>query len=722
MDENKIIAYSFLAHLNNDNVGNGFNDIFIPLVRRTLSKLCNNNKFMGQITDIKEKFKELYGIDIPYPILREMLKRISIEINKSKKGKMVIYRDDAYCIEKYTFEDYEETIQYKKYKIEKLDEIFKKYIEDKALISQYEGRLDIFKFIDRNRTRLSTFLSSDLDNVEEIEKNADIEMDFIKEIRKTDIESYNTLKDIYIGSIISTYIEIDKIDSQTEKMKFIVDTNFIISLLGLHSEESKDTCNKIVDICKKVGYKILISDYTIDEANHILLKIIEGIDTNTIERFRYNSAGYICDKNDITKTDLELKQRRLNEFIAQKGISIVFLKSKYKNESIIKNSEIYKKLEETSYVDTNSILHDAILIDYVSNERAKNAKTFSDMKIWFLTESKKLTYIKSKYNYSEAITTIELVNLLWLMKPTISSEDIFKLGLSNLFAEVIESKQPNKKIIRAIDNNIKKYKGKINDDDIIALGLVVSNSSINSLKDMNKSYEEINEYLKEKEFNEFSKKIKTMKEEQDKLIEEQRKKELLKIEEQHKKENNDKFLSFINILIINDIKNIQEENNKLEYESMDIKNISKRNSDKINKATNFTFRTMGLIIGIVLIIFKNASQEKFITNFVDLLIFVAPIALVELLRPIVQRVNNFINDLVNKKRNVRIKKIRNIMGENNKNIEILNEIKEKLLGSTNIKRDIIELSKQNRYCNGINKLNLLTYIDEQDINEIVKTL
>ena len=221
MDENKIIAYSFLAHLNNDNVGNGFNDIFIPLVRRTLSKLCNNNKFMGQITDIKEKFKELYGIDIPYPILREMLKRISIEINKSKKGKMVIYRDDAYCIEKYTFEDYEETIQYKKYKIEKLDEIFKKYIEDKALISQYEGRLDIFKFIDRNRTRLSTFLSSDLDNVEEIEKNADIEMDFIKEIRKTDIESYNTLKDIYIGSIISTYIEIDKIDSQTEKMKFI---------------------------------------------------------------------------------------------------------------------------------------------------------------------------------------------------------------------------------------------------------------------------------------------------------------------------------------------------------------------------------------------------------------------------------------------------------------------------------------------------------------------
>ena len=174
MDENKIVAYSFLAHLNNDNRGNGFNGIFIPLVKRTLSKLCSNNKLMGQITDIKEKFQELYGLDIPYPMLREMLKSISSEINKNNKGKIIIYKDDAYCIERYTFEDYEETIQNKKYRIEKLDEKFRNYIEDKAIISQYEDKLDIFKFIDRNRTKLSTFLSSDLETIEEISKNADI--------------------------------------------------------------------------------------------------------------------------------------------------------------------------------------------------------------------------------------------------------------------------------------------------------------------------------------------------------------------------------------------------------------------------------------------------------------------------------------------------------------------------------------------------------------------
>ncbi len=85
MEENKVIAYSFLAHLNNDMKGNGFNDIFIPLVKRTLSIMSNNQKNMGQITDIKEEFNNLYKLDIPYPMLKELLKTISIEIKKIMK-------------------------------------------------------------------------------------------------------------------------------------------------------------------------------------------------------------------------------------------------------------------------------------------------------------------------------------------------------------------------------------------------------------------------------------------------------------------------------------------------------------------------------------------------------------------------------------------------------------------------------------------------------------
>lgn len=712
MDEKKIIAYSFLAYLNNDNMGNGFNDIFIPLVKRTLSKLCSNNTCMGLITDIKDKFQELYGLDIPYPVLKEILKSISIEINKSGKGKMALYSDNAYCIEKYTFEDYEETLLYKQYKIERLEKVFQEYIADKAIISQYEDELNIFKFIDRNRAKLSNLLSSDINSMEEINENADVEMEFIKRILETDIDLYNTLKDIYIGSIISTYIEIDKIDIRDERMRFIVDTNFIISLLGLHSIESQDTCNKILDICKKIGYKISISDYTIDETNHMLSKIIEGNTTSIIERYRYNSTQYICDKNNITKTDLELKKRKLHEFFGEKGISIIYLKNKYKDEKIVQNGEIYKRLEQIDYANTNSILHDAILIDYVSNERQRNAKTFSEMKTWLLTESKKLTNIKTRYKYSEAITTDELVNLLWLMKPIISSEDIFKLGLNNLFAEVIEAKQPKRKIIKEIDNNIKKYKEKINDDDIIALGLVVSNSTIDSLKDTNRNYEEINNFLVKGELNKFSEKVKIMKEEQDKYIEEQRKKELEILENKNIEARNNEFANFVGTLIRNNISELQENNNKLEYGLIEINDINKKVNNNIKRGINCISIAITVIVGIILIIIKNASEQEGVINLVDIIMFCVPIILGGGFKLLISKFTKNINELVNKKRKLKYEKIKNDIEQNEKNTELLNDIQQKVKCSSNARKDIIELSNQEQYRAVIDKIQLLTYIKE----------
>ncbi len=332
-------------------------------------------------------------------------------------------------------------------------------------------------------------------------------------------------------------------------MNFIVDTNFIISLMGLHGEENMDTCNKIVDICNRIGYKIKIADITIEETEHILNKIIDGYEKGIIERFRYNSTSNVCERNNITKTDIQYKVRNLMKFLTEKKISIIYLKQKYKNELTIKNGEIYKQLDKIDYTDKKSILHDAIIIDYVSNKRNNGAKKFADLKIWFLTESKKFNEIKTKFKYSEAINTNELVNLLWLIKPVISTDDIFKLGLSNLFAEVIEANQPSKRIIREIDSNINKYKENISDDDIIALGSLVSDISLNKIKNINSQYEEVNELLKNGDYYEFSEKIKEMKGKQEEL----KQIEIDKINKKHNEEKKNEFNNFVNILIDNKI-------------------------------------------------------------------------------------------------------------------------------------------------------------------------
>lgn len=693
MEENKVIAYSFLAHLNNDMKGNGFNDIFIPLVKRTLSIMSNNQKNMGQITDIKEEFNNLYKLDIPYPMLKELLKTISIEIKKNNEGSMELYKDFSYVIKEYTFDNYEETILYKKSKIEKLQEKFKCYIQENAVISQYEGELDLFKFIDRNRTKLSKVLSENNLNIDSISDNADIEMNFIKYLKKNDIELYEVLKDIYIGSIISAYIELDALKAKSEAMNFIVDTNFIISLMGLHGEENMDTCNKIVDICNRIGYKIKIADITIEETEHILNKIIDGYEKGIIERFRYNSTSNVCERNNITKTDIQYKVRNLMKFLTEKKISIIYLKQKYKNELTIKNGEIYKQLDKIDYTDKKSILHDAIIIDYVSNKRNNGAKKFADFKIWFLTESKKFNEIKTKFKYSEAINTNELVNLLWLIKPVISTDDIFKLGLSNLFAEVIEANQPSKRIIREIDSNINKYKENISDDDIIALGSLVSDISLNKIKNINSQYEEVNELLKNGDYYEFSEKIKEMKGKQEEL----KQIEIDKINKKHNEEKKNEFNNFVNILIDNKIYENSQKNLENEYRKID---INKGIEDIRNKTIDIIKRiSIGLIIivAILFIIYKNSTENIFEINFIDIMFFMIPILFSTVFNAKVFGFAENISKKINGRRYKEIEEINKSIKEIEYNSKCLYEIKDILIKAENIEDKINELIVDSKY-------------------------
>lgn len=709
MEENKVVAYSFLAHLNNDMKGNGFNGIFIPLVKRTLAIMSSEGKNMGQISDIKDEFNNLYKLDIPYPMLKELLKTILIEIKNSKEGNMELYKDFSYVIQEFTFDNYEETILYKKSKIDQLEKRFKQYIEENAVISQYEGKLDLFKFIDRNRTKLSRVLSENNSDIGNISDNADIEMEFIKYIKKNDMELYELLKDIYIGSIISAYIEVDNIEAKSEAMNFVVDTNFIISLLGLHGNEDMDTCNKIVDICNRIGYKMKIADITIEETDHILNKIIDGYGNGIIEKCYYNSTNSICERNNITKTDIQYKVRNLSKFLTEKNISIIYLKSKYKNELAIKNGEIYKKLEKINYTDKNSILHDAIIIDYVSGKRNNNAKKFADLKIWFLTESKKFSEVKTKFKYPEAINTNELVNLLWLIKPIISTDDIFKLGLSNLFAEVVESSQPSKRIIREIDSNINKYKQNINDDDIIALGSLVSDISLNKIKTINSEYEKVNELLKNENYSEFSEKIKEMKEKQEEL----KQIEIARIKEKHVEEKKNEFYNFINVIINN--KTSEYNNKNLEYEYQKI-NINKEIED-VNIKTKKTIRNISIalviVIAIIFTIYKNKSNNLFQINFIDITILIVPILFSTIFNSKIFKISEKIARKINNVRYEKIKEINEKIKEIEINSKYLYEIKDILIQNNNPEEKINELLNNEKYAIFIKELRIEDLIKDE---------
>ena len=71
MNKEKAITYSLLTHIRNTGtLAKGPINIFIPLIKRTLSKMNSEGIFKGKsILEIKKASDKLYQIDFPVPVL-----------------------------------------------------------------------------------------------------------------------------------------------------------------------------------------------------------------------------------------------------------------------------------------------------------------------------------------------------------------------------------------------------------------------------------------------------------------------------------------------------------------------------------------------------------------------------------------------------------------------------------------------------------------------------
>ncbi len=82
METKKLITYSLLAHINNTGtLVNGLLDIYVPIVKKSLSDMNRKGVFSGKnISEIQKVVLNLFSIDIPIPVLRNILQIIGNEI------------------------------------------------------------------------------------------------------------------------------------------------------------------------------------------------------------------------------------------------------------------------------------------------------------------------------------------------------------------------------------------------------------------------------------------------------------------------------------------------------------------------------------------------------------------------------------------------------------------------------------------------------------------
>lgn len=468
-NNNRIITYSLLAYINNNNSGiQSSLDIFVPLIKRNLSQLkIEGISRGGSITEIKEIADKEYGLDFPIPVLKRILNVIEKEINTEEEKKIVIHNDGSFDIGKYTFDEYEDVISEQKRRIDKVENLFKDFKQTQT--NDDFNTNTIFEFIEKNKYNLSKYLS---DKIVPNEKDFTIEAQFIS-FFKGATEIYETIKDIYLGSILSCYIEYKpEIVTNNKQVELLLDTNFIVGLLNLNTEESAHTCKTLIEIANKNKYIISILPRTIQETKNLLKNKADNFNTSYLQK-KVNPEDVFnaCERRNLTKTDLEKIIDNIEEKL--KGYEINLIKTSFA-ETAIKNTKEFKEFKRIRDVEI-SALHDAEAILYVQTKR-KNTKVkrFEDVNCWFVNNTFSNTsypLMFDKDTQPEMIKADDLLNILWLSNPSmtkdLTSNDLGNIGLSSSISLTLNKNLPKARVLKEFDDNLCKYaKDNISDEDV----------------------------------------------------------------------------------------------------------------------------------------------------------------------------------------------------------------------------------------------------------------
>ena len=521
--QERALTYSLLAHIRSKGqLLNGPIELFVPLIKRTLSKLNEKGVYSGKsILEIKNEADALYSIDFPIPVLRTILSKIANEVNSNGEKHFDLFQDNSFQIKNYAFTEFEETIRIHNIELENLQEIFKQFCETCG--EQKPNSSSILEFIEKNKHSLSKYLAhKQTDNKKDFTIEAQF-VEFFKQIPPV----YDTIRKIYLGSILVSYIEY-KTDEIKTDIELLLDTNFILGLLDLNTQESTHTCRKVIEITKSQGYKLSILKDTINETTFLLKAKAHQFNMSFLQKKIYPEDIYnACDRRNLNVADIERIADNLETELQKYSISVIFDTTKYKN--LAKYSNEFEFLKTIRHSEA-SALHDATAIHYVRDKRKKKIKEFENVNCWFLNNS----FNRDKYNdldksglnveyQPDLIKADDFLNIIWLSNPqvgkSIDLNEVSEIGLSSLISVGLSSSLPKLAIIKELDDNIHKYAqdSGLNDGDVVRIATRVTTKQLTDIESLNKLAKE-NKELFVQRLNEEAKKQKELDEDRIKKL------------------------------------------------------------------------------------------------------------------------------------------------------------------------------------------------------------
>lgn len=489
MKENRAVTYSLLAHIRNTGtLIKGPIDAFVPLIKRALHILNQRGVFKGKsILEIQKLSKELYSIDFPLPVLKTILHKIAIEVNINGVTNFQMFQDNSFILKDFYFEDFEDKIQESIRDVEIIEKLFLDFAKVNNIDINETG--SVIKFIEKNKISISKYISN-FQFKNGVDYNVEARfIDFFRQIPNV----YEIIKRIYLGSIITSFLEF-KTNNLNNNVELLFDTNFIISLMDLNTPESTHTCNKLLVVCKNIGYRFTILSDTIEEIKFLLTKKAENF-SNTFLGKKINPEDIYnaCDRRNLNRNDIERIVDNVEDFLIKNGIYIIPHTEPIRNKAkFSKEFEHFKELRNSK----TAALHDATAIYYVREKRGKRIKEFEKVNCWFVNNS--ISHNTEQLNnddyqiefQNESIRADELLNILWLSNPSINckieNDDLIDIGITSIVAFTLNDSLPKSSIIKELDDNIQKYRDEtISDKDIILISTRILNRQLKDISNLN---------------------------------------------------------------------------------------------------------------------------------------------------------------------------------------------------------------------------------------------
>lgn len=484
----RAITYSLLAHINNSKtLTNGQLDIFVPIVKKALATMSKDGDIRGKnITEICNVVNSISGIEIPIPVLRNILKIIKNTIATEEEKYFDLYNDDGFWIKRFLFSDFDEFVEKSECSIEKIQKLFAKFCK-LSKVSVAES--DIIKFIENNVVSLSAYISN---NGMSDSQDFSIEAKFVSYFKETDV--YDEIRDLFIGAILSSYLYYVPSNLDTGTI-LLLDTNFIVSLLDLNTPESTQTCRQLLEIGANMGFSFHVLQDTLDETKNLLNYKAENIDNSVVLAYvNKEDICNACKRRKLSKTDLQRISDNLESEIKKVcNITIIPYTEPIKNKAkVSKEFNILKQYRSTE----KSALHDAMCIQYVKEKRSnKPIFEFTKAKCWWVNNAVSHDYEEDNISsviankqgaLPEMIKVDDLLCLLWLSAPSIDANLMAEIGLTSLIASTLNKDLPKARIIKELDENIQKYKSKdISEKDVYLLSVRIANGQIKDIEQIN---------------------------------------------------------------------------------------------------------------------------------------------------------------------------------------------------------------------------------------------